>query len=337
MNCPNCSNPIIQGATFCGNCGHAMTQNAAQTPGAAVVQPTFPAPDTVAPVATPVAIPVQDGSTAQTTAQGIPVAPAVVAPAASVSPTVTPSTQQPQAQPYGTPLPTYPTSPASNALNSNQDYGIKLFTLKHLLIIILVSVAYAALQNIVPALVGAMWIASIVYTFITVTKIKQNPAIGTTEIEKRKAVALMTLDPLITQAIYYYRLRSINPPLANGFNMLGWKVLGFAIACYVVAIIILSMILFNKQAETTPSNNSTPQPVATAKATAYPAQTKAGFTKGCTDESGNAEVCTCLFNEIEKNITHDEFVQAEDQISKTGNPPAKYQAAQDAALKACGF
>lgn len=310
MNCPNCSNLNVEGAQFCGSCGFALTQPAVQDPMAA--QTSTPA----SPAAPPTAIPVQDAGAAAPAAAGTPVAP------------------PPEAQPSGAPY--HPTSPASQAPNLlQQDYAIKLFKPLHLFIIVLVNVAYAGLQNLAPIVITAVWVASIIFTVITVSKIKKNPASGTTQPEKQKAVALMAFDPLITQAIYYYRLRNVNPQMASGFNMLGWKVFGLGIALFVAAVFFFSLLLANKSIENNAVINPAPQS-ATTKVAAYPERTKTGFLKGCTDESGNAQVCTCLFNEIEKNITHEEFIQAEDQIRKTGSAPAKYQAAQDDALKACG-
>lgn len=136
-----------------------------------------------------------------------------------------------------------PSTAPNTTSNQTQslDFTVKLLKPKYLLIIIAIEICYLVLRAL-PGLLLIIVIVFIVYTFVTVSKIKKNPSVGATETEKNKAVILMTFDPVIAQAIYYYRLRNVDSKAAHAYNQLGWRVLGLDILIYVAILALLLLI-----------------------------------------------------------------------------------------------
>ncbi len=122
---------------------------------------------------------------------------------------------------------------------STEKITLKVFKWKYLFIIAGIVVVANLVNSFIPA---ASWVLvgiGFVLALMDVDKIKKNPEIARTEVANAKAVAIMTLNPLIGQAVYYYSLRKTLPDLAKGYNNLGWKTIG---AMFLVGIVVVTLL-----------------------------------------------------------------------------------------------
>ena len=175
-----------------------------------------------------------------------PVAPAAPQPQPVPSIQPKPISQAPTPQPVQQPMAAAQsaTAVAQAPIAADQTFNIKVFHIKNLLVILGVVIIYIITSNTIPFIGFILFIASLIYAYMTVTKLKKDPALITKDDEKLKAVVLMTIDPLVVQAFYYYRLRKINPQAAGVYNKLGWKVLGVEFLLYIILFSIAIAVFF---------------------------------------------------------------------------------------------
>jgi hypothetical protein len=113
---------------------------------------------------------------------------------------------------------------------------IKLFTRRNLLVFFAAYIPFGLISaftnNTVAALIVIIAFGVAIDAMIS---IKKNPTEATAEKQLFKAIALMTLSPLVAQAVYFYGLKKTNAEVANAYNNLGWKVFGFEFLLLVLA------------------------------------------------------------------------------------------------------
>lgn len=67
----------------------------------------------------------------------------------------------------------------------------------------------------------------------------------------------------------------------------------------------------------------------------YPEQSRTAFIESCAANGGTETACTCMFGEIEKQLTFEEFSAVDKEIAETGNIPDSYRVIQDNAVATC--
>jgi hypothetical protein len=141
-------------------------------------------------------------------------------------PPVSTTNNQIVSEPTPTIIQQQPLAPNNLNQTSNQDFTIKILTPKYLFVILLAVLFYGIINTFVPSLGFLVIVLVLILAYITISKIKKNSGSESLESEKLKAIIFMTIDPLIVQAFYYYRLRKQNKQVAKTYNKLGWKILG---------------------------------------------------------------------------------------------------------------
>lgn len=160
-----------------------------------------------------------------------PAAPAEPSPPAETPPQPTADNQQEQTQ-----TPPQQSTPGVGSFDS------KVWKPKYLGIILAVVVIYQVL-NIVMILAFLLAIGVLIYGFTVITKLKAAAPGSISGQDKDKAMWIMAVDPILAQALYYYRLRKVHPEEARIFNKIGWKVFGTEILISII-LGILYVVLF---------------------------------------------------------------------------------------------
>ncbi len=115
---------------------------------------------------------------------------------------------------------------------------------KYWLTIIIVVACYAAVASYLSTLLTyAIYVVMIVLTFRTISKLKKHGIDELTQFDKYKMVFFMAFEPIIGQALYYYRLRKTMPKAAGIALSIGWKVFGLiliGLAIYIFSTVIQS-------------------------------------------------------------------------------------------------
>ena len=119
---------------------------------------------------------------------------------------------------------------------------------KYWLTIFGVLIAYASvilmLRIIGLGIVGSLaWVVLLVFCWLHVNKIKAAGSDTLTESNKMRAIVFMTVDPLIGQAVYYFRLKGTQPQTAKILNKIGWKIFGIFFIPVVIGLSVLIMLL----------------------------------------------------------------------------------------------
>jgi hypothetical protein len=117
---------------------------------------------------------------------------------------------------------------------------IKVMTPRNLLMIAWIVIVILVLNRYAHSYVPFIGLAFIVWAYLSITALKQKPSLITGEKTRFQAVIFMASDPIIIQALYYFRLRRVNLRAAQAFNRLGWKVLGLQLVFGVVIIGLLA-------------------------------------------------------------------------------------------------
>lgn len=68
---------------------------------------------------------------------------------------------------------------------------------------------------------------------------------------------------------------------------------------------------------------------------AYPEETRSTFVDSCVSSGGAQSDCECTFNEIEQNMTYEEFAQADSQAASGGELSDKYEQVIADAVQTC--
>jgi hypothetical protein len=137
-----------------------------------------------------------------------------------VIPTTTPLVS---ALPVATPLPT-----------GTRLVDAKLFHTKYLFLIFGGYAIYAVIAVATPDAIWSILSKLIFFLFLayvakSVTELKTRPNDALTENDKAKMILMMMLDPLVGQAMYYYRLKKTKPLMAKIALKVGWKIFLFTI------------------------------------------------------------------------------------------------------------
>jgi hypothetical protein len=119
--------------------------------------------------------------------------------------------------------------PVSNDVNEDA----KISHPKYWLTIILVALA-AVLLNRIPYVYMVLWLVVIVICFLTISKMKTRGIDRLVSSEKYKMTFFMAFDPLIAQALYYYRLRKSLPETASKALKIGWKTFILQVISFII-------------------------------------------------------------------------------------------------------
>lgn len=176
-----------------------------------------------------------------TTNESVPVNPeAMQAP-------VQPAVQQPVA-----PAQTPSQNPQPLQTTGIDDQDAKLRA-KGILLAIIIVVLYFGVLILLPKALGISalgnlvsflaWIASMVAVVLQVSSLKKTGVDALSKTAKRNSIVLMSIDPLIGQAIYYFGLRGKLPNTASKLNKIGWKVFGLWVLAVAIPIFVLAVLL----------------------------------------------------------------------------------------------
>jgi energy-coupling factor transporter transmembrane protein EcfT len=165
-----------------------------------------------------------------------------------------PATPEPVAAPVPQPqLATNPMPPAqqpvaypgpSQAAAPTAGIDAKIMSLKYMAIVVPVSIIGGTIYNVSKAygrpFLAICALAIFIYAFTVVSKVKTRTN-SLTQQDKKQAVILMSLDPLIVQAVYYYRLKKNSPNEAKIFNSIGWNIFFVQLVFYIAIAIIVAV------------------------------------------------------------------------------------------------
>lgn len=174
------------------------------------------------------------------------------------TPNVPPITNQPTPYPPNPmavpPAPAPPSQPVTNvAIGADSKirsvkYLFRIFgaTAVFIVIALLAAKIYAPLKFLSYAIAFVAIVMAVKAT--AQLKNKMNDVLA--EEDKNKMVLLMSFDPLIGQAIYYYRLRKSMPNTAKIALNIGWKILGLQFALALVASMLFITLLVGSGVQT---------------------------------------------------------------------------------------
>ena len=67
----------------------------------------------------------------------------------------------------------------------------------------------------------------------------------------------------------------------------------------------------------------------------YPEESRTAFVQNCAANGGTEARCTCVLNEVEKQLTYEEFTEVDREVSETGKVPDSFREVQDNAIASC--
>lgn len=139
-------------------------------------------------------------------------------PAEPIQPSQTP--QQPLSQQPAANGPTISAQPPVGGA-----FSTKILEPKTLGLIFLGALAYGSTAIHAIAFGGVLiWIAFFIYNFIYTSKLKTGAVANRTLI-----TLLLAFNPIVAQAVFYYRIKKNNEPLAKSINRFGWKIFGLEV------------------------------------------------------------------------------------------------------------
>ena len=137
---------------------------------------------------------------------------------------------------------TFPANPQPVSLPLSDETS-KINKPKYWFGIIGVVLAYVILSNvpIVSSLLSVLWIVIVILCVRAIIQLNKTGVDILPEKEKFKMVIYMALDPLISQALYYYILKKQMPATAKKALSIGWKT--FIIQILLGALIYVALVL----------------------------------------------------------------------------------------------
>ena len=154
------------------------------------------------------------------------------------------SSPQPSGQP---PMP--PATPSYNQPASSESENAKISSPKYWLTVYGILALYILLDvidrkvKILGLAVLIAWLVVLVICYRNISKLKASGADNLTKEEKYKMVFFMSVDPVIAQAFFYYRLKKSLPQTARTALKIGWKVFFLQIVPTIVGFVILVILL----------------------------------------------------------------------------------------------
>lgn len=249
--------------------------------------------------------------------------------------------------PTGTATTPQPHNYSSNFLDSTDS---KIRQPKYWLTMVGVLIIYGALYILsfyVPyanSLSLAIFIILVIIAYLEISKLKKKNVDDFSSKDKIKMIAFMTFSPIITQALYYYRLRKKLPNLAKIALKVGWKVFGIAMAIgvfEVIGIIALNFDAFklsvwneNHRAEFMSAVNKINKNITDVSNSTTAEEVRAGCTNLKTDSQAVLDIVEYPVEETQTAIDDSINVlskAADDCITSinTGNQPLFIQAGED--------
>jgi hypothetical protein len=132
--------------------------------------------------------------------------------------------------------------PGENAKISSPKYWLTVYGV--FVLYILLEVANAHLKvKIIGIMVLLAWLVVLILCFRNISKVKAAGQDVLTKEEKYKMVFFLSVDPVIAQAFFYYRLKKSLPQTARTALKIGWKVFLLQLLPSIVGFLLL-VILF---------------------------------------------------------------------------------------------
>lgn len=115
----------------------------------------------------------------------------------------------------------------------------KLFHPKYILTITVITVVNLITISFLSTLLSYfIFVIVLIFLYRTVSRLKEKGKDDLTQWDKFKMVAFMTFEPLVGQAIYYYRLKKTMPRSASIALKIGWQVLVLFVAGVIIYIYV---------------------------------------------------------------------------------------------------
>lgn len=128
---------------------------------------------------------------------------------------------------------------SEDARISSPKYWLTVYAI--LVLIILLSLIDKKVK-ILSVVVFLGWLVVLVICYRNVSKLKASSTDSLTKEEKYKMVFFMSVDPVIAQAFFYYRLSKSLPKTAKIALKIGWKVFFLQIMAVIVVVLIIVVI-----------------------------------------------------------------------------------------------
>jgi len=162
-------------------------------------------------------------------------------------PTGIPPSPQPAVQPPVPPTPQMPNQMPSyesgeDAKISSPKYWLTVYGILALYTLLDVIDARQKIK-IISLVVFIAWLVLLIFCYRNVSRVKASGQDVLTKEEKFKMVFFMSVDPVIAQAFFYYRLKKVLPQTAKTALKIGWKVFFLQIAPTIVGFLVLVVLI----------------------------------------------------------------------------------------------
>jgi hypothetical protein len=113
----------------------------------------------------------------------------------------------------------------SKAKELEKPVDAKIYHPQYWLSIIVAVAIYSVIASYLSTLLTyAIYVGMLVFVFQTISRLKKRGKDDLTQGDKYKMVLFMAFEPVVAQALYYYRLRKTMPKAAGIALSIGWKV-----------------------------------------------------------------------------------------------------------------
>lgn len=114
--------------------------------------------------------------------------------------------------------------------------------------------------------------------------------------------------------------------------------LGLAIASLIATLVnagVGAYMGYTAAQKAASDSSQTSSEAETLNTVPYPEESRTAFVESCVTNGGTETACTCTLNEIEKQLTFEEFSAVDKEIAETGNIPDSFREIQDNAIATC--
>jgi hypothetical protein len=132
--------------------------------------------------------------------------------------------------------------PGENAKISSPKYWLTVYGIFALYILLEVANSHLKIK-IIGLVVLLAWLVVLILCYRNISKAKATGQDVLTKDEKYKMVVFMSVDPVIAQAFFYYRLKKSLPQTARVALKIGWKVFFLQLLPTIVGFLLLVIVI----------------------------------------------------------------------------------------------